>query len=297
MFRKPLFWIALTALSAGAIYFAARFFSRAFPIVALDLQMDRETALGKAKQLEARFHFGPDGFRQAASFAGDQSVQNFVELEAGGTEPFKKMTADGLYHAYKWTVRHFKPGETRETRIRFTPRGDPYGFVVKLPENEPGATLEADSARTIADQSASNEWGIDLGKYQLEEKSQEVRPGGRVDHTFVYERTDARIGEGRYRLRLVVGGDKLTELTHFVKVPEAFSRRLRRDALGEQLDQRHWNYSPRYPLPDRRVWFWIVLPAPAPVDRLAHASVLGLVDRCASVARWFQRVAACLDEL
>jgi hypothetical protein len=225
MFRKPLFWIAFAALSAGSIYFAVRFFSRAFPIVALDLQMDRETALGKAKQLEARFHFGPDGFDQAASFAGDQSVQNFVELEAGGTEAFKKMTDEGLYHAYKWTVRHFKPGETRETRIRFTPRGDPYGFVVKLPENEPGATLESDSARTIADTAAANEWGIDLGKYQLEEKSQEVRPGGRVDHTFVYERSDARIGEGRYRLRLVVGGDKLTELTHLVKVPEAFSRR------------------------------------------------------------------------
>jgi hypothetical protein len=225
MFRKPLFWIAFAALSVGSIYFAVRFFSRAFPIVALDLQIDRETALAKAKQLEAGFHFGPDGFDQAASFAGDQSVQNFVELEAGGTEAFKKMTADGLYHAYKWTVRHFKPGETRETRIRFTPRGDPYGFVVKLPENEPGAKLEADSARAIADKSAANEWGIDLGKYQLEEKSQEVRPGGRVDHTFVYERSDAGIGDGRYRLRLVVGGDKLTELTHFVKVPEAFSRR------------------------------------------------------------------------
>ena len=142
MFRKPLFWIAFAALSAGSTFFAVRFFSRAFPIVALDLQMDRETALGKAKELEARFHFGPDGFDQAASFAGDQSVQNFVELEAGGTEAFKKMTDEGLYHAYKWTVRHFKPGETRETRIRFTPRGDPYGFAVKLPENEPGAALE-----------------------------------------------------------------------------------------------------------------------------------------------------------
>ena len=26
-------------------------------------------------------------------------------------------------------------------------------------------------------------------------------------------------------MRLVVGGDKLTELTHFIKVPEAFERR------------------------------------------------------------------------
>src|SRR6185295_8376821 len=69
------------------------------------------------------------------------------------------------------------------------------------------------------------DWHIDFTPYQLAESSKEVRPGGRTDHTFVYERQDARLGEGRYRLRLVVGGDKLTELTHFVQVPEAFSRR------------------------------------------------------------------------
>ncbi len=46
-----------------------------------------------------------------------------------------------------------------------------------------------------------------------------------MDHTFVYERPDVKIGDGRYRLRLVVGGDRLTTLQHFVKVPEAFGRR------------------------------------------------------------------------
>ena len=34
-----------------------------------------------------------------------------------------------------------------------------------------------------------------------------------------------RAGEGRFRLRLVVSGDRLTELTHFLQVPEAFDRR------------------------------------------------------------------------
>src|SRR5204863_9590658 len=38
-------------------------------------------------------------------------------------------------------------------------------------------------------------------------------------------RQDVRAGEGRYRLRLVVSGDKLTELTYFLQIPEAFSRR------------------------------------------------------------------------
>ena len=40
-----------------------------------------------------------------------------------------------------------------------------------------------------------------------------------------YERSSPALGEGRYRLRLVVAGDRLTEVTHFVQIPEAFTRR------------------------------------------------------------------------
>jgi hypothetical protein len=225
MFRKPIFWFALFAASLGSIYFAVRYFPRAFPIVTLDLHMNRQAAMASAAELATRFQFPPAGYRQVASFAGDQEVQTFVELEGGGTVALRTMMAQGLYHPYKWNVRHFKVGETRETTLRFTPRGDPYGFLVKLPEKEPGAALEADRARMIAEQSAGRDWRIDLSKFRLVEQSREVRPGGRIDHAFVYERPDIRVGEGRYRLRLVAGGDKLTELTHFVKVPEAFSRR------------------------------------------------------------------------
>ena len=57
------------------------------------------------------------------------------------------------------------------------------------------------------------------------ETSHELRPGGHTDHTLVYERPDIQIGDGHYRLRLTVAGGRFTELTHFVKIPEAFSRR------------------------------------------------------------------------
>ena len=55
-----------------------------------------------------------------------------------------------------------------------------------------------------------------------------TRPGKRVDHEFVYERlTDGApsIGDGRLRLRLVVSGDRLTQLQRVIYVPEAFARR------------------------------------------------------------------------
>lgn len=187
--------------------------------------MDRDAALMAARDLAQKHAWPPEGFEQAVSFSGDQEVQNFVELEGGGKEELGRILKEGTYSLYKWDVRHFKEGDTHETRLRFTPKGEPYGFVVKLPEQEAGASLDQDPARSIAERTAIEDWRVDFSRYRLAESSQETRPSGRKDHTFVYERQDSRIGEGRYRLRLVVGGDKLTELTHFVQVPEAFSRR------------------------------------------------------------------------
>ena len=225
MVKKPIFWIVLALISIGSLIFTFKFFSKAFPIVTLELQMDRQQALTVAGVLAQEHNWGPEDYRQAASFVLEREVQNFVELEAGGNEAFGNMLQEGLYSPYTWRVRHFKQGEINETLIRFTPAGQPYGFVQKLPEDEAGASLTTDSARVIAERAAETNWTIDLAAFDLVEESQEVRPGGRTDHTFVYEQPNIQIGEGRYRLRLLVSGDKLTELTHLIKIPEAFTRR------------------------------------------------------------------------
>lgn len=68
-------------------------------------------------------------------------------------------------------------------------------------------------------------WGVNISTYALVEQSSEKKPGGRIDHTFVYERPDVKIGEARYRLKLVVSGSEPTGLEHFLKIPEAFKLR------------------------------------------------------------------------
>ena len=141
--RRPAFWLAFAALSLAAAVVAVRYFPRAFSIVALDITMDREQALARARELMARDSLGPAGYRQAASFALDSEAQTFIELEGGGKDAFTAMLRNGLYSAYTWRVRQFKEGETHETTIRFTPEGRPYGFVEKLTEDAPGAALDA----------------------------------------------------------------------------------------------------------------------------------------------------------
>ncbi|HEX6464686.1 MAG TPA: CPBP family intramembrane glutamic endopeptidase, partial [Vicinamibacterales bacterium] len=162
-------------------------------------------------------------------------AQTFVELEGGGKAAFTRMLRENLYAAYTWRVRHFKDGETNETTISFTPDGRPYGFQEKLKEDAPGPALDAAAARRIAEQQATSRWNVPLSVFTLVEQGQERRPAGRVDHTFTYERTGETLNEGRYRLRLEVAGDRLTGVTHFIKIPEAFTRRYAKMRSANEL--------------------------------------------------------------
>jgi hypothetical protein len=225
MTRRPVAWIALALLSVAAAAVGVRYFPVAFSILALDITMDRSQALDAARAIATRDGLGPAGFLQAASFGGDEEAQTFVELEGGGKEAFTRMLRENLYSAYAWRVRHYKESETNESTIKFTPDGRPSGFVEKFEEDAPGAALDAAAARALAERLASEKWNVDLAKFTLVEQGQERRPSGRVDHTFTYERNDATLNEGRYRLTLSVAGDRLSGVSHFIKIPEAFTRR------------------------------------------------------------------------
>src|SRR5262245_55880186 len=191
--RRPLFWIALALTAVAATAAGIRYFPSAFSIVALDITMDRGRALGEARAIAARDGLGPAGFRQAASFGGDDEAQTFIELDGGGKDAFTRMLQDRTYAAFTWRVRHFKDGETNETTIRFTPDGQPYGFVETLKEDAPGAALDAAAARRIAEEGAAARWHADLARFSLVEQGQDRRPSGRVDHTFTYERGDVSL--------------------------------------------------------------------------------------------------------
>ncbi len=223
--RTPLFWIIFTAASALGIYFSYHYFSRAFPIVDLHITMDRRAALKKAHELDEQFKWGPVDYHQAASFDVDAKTQYFIELEGGGPDAFGQVLKEKYYAPYTWAVRHFKELDPTETKIFFTPEGVPYGFEKKVSQLSPGAALSQEQARSIAIKEAADFWHVDFSLYHSVEESQEVSPSGRIDHTFVFERTDKKIADAPYRLKLVVSGDTLTELKLSVKVPERFTRK------------------------------------------------------------------------
>lgn len=226
MTRRPGFWVVFAVLSAASVLVAVRLFPAAFPIITLDLVMDRETAVSEAEALALRNGWDPPGARAAATFGQtDSEVQTYVELEAGGRDAFVRLAEEGIYHPYVWTVRRFAEGAVEESRVWFTPAGEPYGFDLRLREDDPGSGNATEGEALAVARAEASEWGVDLGSFELLESSGETQPGGRLDHTFVFERTGAQVADGRFRLRIRVAGNRAAGLTHFVYVPEAFSQR------------------------------------------------------------------------
>ncbi|MGB8468442.1 MAG: type II CAAX endopeptidase family protein [Candidatus Babeliales bacterium] len=223
--KRPLCWIVLTSICISGLLFTYHYFGKAFPIIDLDLSLDRARAMEQARSIAHRASWGPDEYQQAVNFESDDATKNFIELEGGGRDALRTIIKENIYCPYFWHVRHFKEKEIQETHIYFKPDGQLYGFKHSIADEQPGAALSSEQARTIAQKQAHDMWHIPLDAYTLIETSQEKKASKRIDHSFTYERTNKKIGEGTYRMHLVVSGDALTEYTTYIHVPEAFERR------------------------------------------------------------------------
>jgi len=200
--RKPLFWIILITLVVISGFFIYRYGNRVF---FFDLKITMNAASSKAEtiKLANSLNLKLPGYKSSAAFLTDDNFQNYAELKCGGRKAFTKVLESGIYHPIYWYVRLFKPGEAREFSAYYSPTGKLLSFIEKVPETEPGAALTRSEAQSLAESEAVNRWKLDLKTYKLIEAKADTKPNGRIDHSFVYERTDAKLGEALYRLKLL----------------------------------------------------------------------------------------------
>jgi hypothetical protein len=199
------------------------YFSDAIPFVAIDITMDREAALKKAGELSAQHNWGPQPYMQAALFELDAVARNYIELEAGGRKQLQEIIDNHQYELYTWRVRHMQEDNPHQAVIYFTPEGNWYGLQETLNEDSAGAILTKDEAVTLAQKTAQS-FGISLASFNLVESSKKEARSKRIDHTFVYENA-VKFGQAPLQLKIVVSGDRVTEITRSVKVPQEFIRR------------------------------------------------------------------------
>ncbi|MGE0206250.1 MAG: hypothetical protein AB7R69_00175 [Candidatus Babeliales bacterium] len=86
--HRSSFWVILAAIFVSGMLFSFKYFAKAFPLVHLDITMNRNEALRQAAMLAKKFNWGPENYKQATVFDNDDEAQNFIELEGGGKKAF-----------------------------------------------------------------------------------------------------------------------------------------------------------------------------------------------------------------
>jgi hypothetical protein len=132
-------WLVVTLLFvAGTV----ALFRRAYPLVDVDLALDRAGAIRAARALAAADRLAPPTARAAATFARDDSLATYVDLAAGGADSVRALARGGPVPLYAWAVRLYTPGEADEVTVHLTPAGRPAGVERRLPETAARPTVD-----------------------------------------------------------------------------------------------------------------------------------------------------------
>jgi len=210
----------------------------------------REEILQKAADFARKHGLEPRyNYYTAASFVVDTKAKAFIEINHQNERRSVYIARCGYYQPYTWKVRHFtlvnahtQQDPIYDTFLSFTPQGTPYGCMQKIynyTRSKQEKILFQQEAQQVAEQQASHVFNIDFAQYTLVEvipaatpsvlqdsnkQTQEITTPAVADYLFVYQRKDAHIDSGSYRLTIALLGTKLIELTHSIDMPEYFVR-------------------------------------------------------------------------
>lgn len=223
------------AVAAASLAIGVKYFWRAFPEAAIEFRVNRADSEPLAQQFLSQRGARLAGYRRAAIFSYDDEAKVYLE-RTQGLERMNALT-HGPVHLWLWSNRWFKPLQKEEFRVDVTPAGQVAGFDHEIPESAPGANLEPDQARAIAETFLREVMRRDLSGLEFLETETEKRPA-RADHSFTWKQKNVDLGEGSYRISVEVDGDQVAGYREFVKVPDQWSRdyqKLRSRNISAQL--------------------------------------------------------------
>ena len=233
--QRGILVFGILGLIGWAIYFS--FTPPKFAKYTRENIVTRDQAIRAAEAIRLKLGFDLEGYRRTASFVSHLRSDHFthlirnVDLARADT-----LVADhtALWH---WHVRWFKPLEKEELTISIDGRGAFSHLSHAIPENREGAELSVEAAQKIAEAFLAEHLKravADTALYKrLEARSQKRE--NRMDHSFVWERADIKVGDGEFRIVASVQGDQVGRTTATYKAPEAFMRELREGTVKDTV--------------------------------------------------------------
>ncbi len=219
--KRALFLWVLAGI--GGLFFAQRYFSRAFPEASVDFKVSRAEAVNRAKTFLAGLGENVEGYRSSIEFSVEELEKVYLERELGLQEANQLATSQ--INLWFWNVRFYRVLQEEEYQIRVSPSGQIVGYTHKLPEAKAGATVQQADARFSAEDFFTKKLGKDPNEWSFlpEEANSEKKPN-RLDWDFTWEKHGVKVKDAPYREKIHIAGDKPTGAEETLQVPEQWKR-------------------------------------------------------------------------
>ncbi len=221
--------IAAISLTYGILNF-----HKAFPEIALNMQVSRDKAVELSQDyLESR-NFDFEGFKESIIFTRDYDGELFLQKELGvdKTVELAKDTVDVWF----WRVRFYEPLRKLSYWVKVNPEGEIIGFGRLLPEDQEGPKLSSETALILAEAFLTGSMNVELDKWEYIEGSSEDLPNRR-DHTLTWELRGFEKQGAKYRMKVEVQGAEVGSFSRSLKVPEQWKREYRHQRSQNKLFQ------------------------------------------------------------
>jgi membrane protease YdiL (CAAX protease family) len=243
--KDRLLLVACALISGGSVLLLNRYYRQAFPEASIEFKVNRDQSKKVAEDFLAVIYPTIEteqgaggkspvtsiqhpatssvtaGYRHAQIFDYDNLAKVFLEREYGLAEANPIMGRQ--VKLWRWEHRWFKPLQKEEFRVKVAPDGGINGFSHLVPEEDPGANLSVDSARTIALAFLQDQLSKDPATLEFVEVQTQKRPN-RTDHTFTWKVAGVDYHEATYRYEVGMQGDRVDLFREYLKVPDTWQR-------------------------------------------------------------------------
>ena len=215
------FILVCLALLAGAVWYSAGNFYRAFPEASIDFRVSRGDAQHLAEQFLGAQSYGLAGYRDASSFAFDEDAKTFLEREAGLEKANQLMST--RVRLWRWSFRWFRPLQKEEFRADITPQGEFVGFDHEIAEDAARPGISAEQARGLAEDFLRTRAHRDPASLDFVESSSTTRPK-RVDRVFTWKERDFELHDATNRVAVTLLGNEVGGYSEYLKIPDQWTR-------------------------------------------------------------------------
>jgi hypothetical protein len=217
---RPLWAVALLC---GALFVLS--LGRLWPLAAVDLVLPEDRLEQQGRSLLNARGFDVQEHTAVSALNVDEAALDYMQ-RAFGAERAQDLIA-GPSSAVSYDVAFKRRGEPNARSVTLHPSGRLVGWSVGVQDDEPGARLSVDEARTIAAEALAAGLGVRAGTEWRETGASSRERPARTDHTFTLERVVSAAPELRERTVTIVSGAQPTYARRWFVVPGAGERAAR----------------------------------------------------------------------